>query len=202
MIILDTESTGLQQNQVCQLAWIEVVGSEIEPFNAFFAVDDMNPHAAAVNGFTVASLERLSGGHRFGEMADELAARLRGHRIVGHSISSDLRALRMEFDRAGILYKAAGQFCTMTYFAPVMNLRLDGSRRPKMPSLTELCDYVGIGKGEASELATSLYGSRSAAHDARYDVCATYLCLEKAEAKGLLRDLLPKEVGESGKRHV
>ena len=121
-----------------------------------------------------------------------LCDRLSGQKIVGHSISSDLAVLKAEFGRCGIRMPSYSRHCTMIHFRPVLNIRRAGQRRAKDPSLAELCLYLGVLPASVQGLSVRLFGAHTAAHDARYDVCATYLCIQKATEKGMIRGLLPE----------
>ena len=68
-IVFDIEATGLSEAQICQLSYLIVDDSGVVGKNQFFAVDDMNPDAEAVHGFSMEMLEELSGGLRFADLA-------------------------------------------------------------------------------------------------------------------------------------
>jgi DNA polymerase III epsilon subunit-like protein len=193
LIVLDTEQTGMRDNQVCQLAYVKIaLSGELTVGNKYFAVDEMNEHAFAVHGLSVSSLLRLSGGKRFKDSAREIANALRGARIAGHGIASDLRVLRSELFHANVAFFPEAQFCTMHHFAPIMRMRVPGQRRSKDPNLAELCHYLGVTSEIVSKLHNRLFGGDGAWHDARFDVCATLLCIEKATSAGMVRGLLPE----------
>jgi len=192
MIFLDTEQTGMKENRVCQIAYLTLRNGSLLGRNEFFQVDEMNRHAFEAHGFSVKGLERLSNYKTFKDKAESILEELAGHTIVGHNISSDIRVIRSEFSRCGMVFKPSGQLCTMTHFAPVMNIPQKGQFRPKPPSLSELCDYLGVRQSAIFSLSEQLYGDKGRPHDARYDACATYLCADAADRKGLIRGLLPE----------
>jgi len=194
MIILDTESTGQKENQICQLAYIRYDGGTACAINEFYAVDSMNEYAAEVNGFSVAQLAQLSGGTRFKERAETISGQLSGHMLIGHNVSSDIKVLRDEFRRAGVPFSPARKFCTMNHFTHILNINQAKSRRPKYPSLNDLCEYLNVRTPDISGLCEELFNYRGRQHDARYDVCATLLCIQKAEQAGMIRGLLTKAV--------
>lgn len=191
-MIVDTESTGTRESQVCQLAYIDLSSGKPEAGNMYFEVDDMSQHAFDLHGLSMTKLHRLSGGARFADKIPEIFGLLYGKRLVGHSIGCDVRAIHNEFVRADKEFPPIRQFCTMTHFAPIMNIHQEGQRKPKNPSLPELCKYLTVTEDEALGASCALYGVNTNHHDARYDVCATYLCVKHAEQRGMLRGLLPE----------
>lgn len=191
--MLDTEQTGTRDNQVCQLSCIGILPTgETSSANFYFSVDDMSEYATAVHKFTISTLSRLSNGARFKDSAREIAAKLRDCRIAGHGITNDLRCLKTEFARAGISFTPTSAFCTMKHFAPIMRIPVSGQRRPKDPNLSELCDYLGVTKDAIEKCEKIFFKESSRQHDARYDACATFLCIAKASNRGMVRGILPE----------
>lgn len=191
-MVIDTESTGTKDSQVCQFAYIDFSSGQPKAGNMYFEVDDMSSHAHDLHGLSMAKLHRLSGGQRFVDQLREVNWLLNGRRLVGHSVGCDIRALRAEFTRVGYMFPIVHQFCTMAHFAPIMNVRVEGQKRPKNPSLSELCKYLAVTDEEVLGASCGLYGVNTNQHDARYDVCATYLCLQHATERGMLRGFLPE----------
>jgi hypothetical protein len=66
------------------------------------------------------------------------------------------------------------------------------SKMPWNTSLSELCKYLGVDYKTVQEAARGLYGADMKWHDARFDVCATYLCIDRATQAGMIRGLLPE----------
>lgn len=189
-MVVDTETTGTKGNRVCQLAYLDFSSGKPEAGNMYFAVDEMSDYAKAVHGLSISDLLRLSEGKRFGDAAESIRALMCGKRIAGHNVSADISAIRGELERCGMGLKPEKQFCTMHHFAPIMNVRVEGQRRPKDPRLSELCKYLCVTENAVLEASRALYGADTRAHDARFDVCATYLCIEAAEKAGMVRGLL------------
>ena len=63
--------------------------------------------------------------------------------------------------------------------------------RPKPPRLEELCDHYQISEDMILTASSRWFAGGQAAHDARYDTAATFLCLAAAHRKGDLRGVLP-----------
>lgn len=190
LIILDTESNACVPNQICQLSYLTVDGGEVAGHNHFYAVDEMNPHAEQVHGFSMARLKALSGGRRFEDDADAVISELlSADRVVGHNVSHDLWAMQDALKPQGIHFAPKSIVCTMKFFAPIMGL-IDTKGKKKPPKLKELCLYFEL-KSDAIQEATERYfGECGRAHDARYDATATYLCLKAADEAGQLKGLL------------
>jgi hypothetical protein len=73
----------------------------------------------------------------------------------------------------------------MNRFTPILKLkRPRGPGSPKPPKLGELCAYYNIAPDSIADFCSEHFGSDSAAHDARYDAAATYLCLRAAITNG------------------
>ena len=193
IILFDTESTGLRDGQICQLAALIREDHALSARNLFFQVDDMNPEAQRVHGLSKEDLDALSGGVRFADCAEELLSLFSGADvIVGHNVSADLRALRAEFARLSMTLPPVRSFCTMNFFTPVTRLkRVYHTNRFKPPRLGELAEHYALAPERICETAASLFGESGAAHDARYDVTATYLSLLEAARSGDLKGALP-----------
>lgn len=192
LIVFDTEATDLVPGQICQLSYLIVDKGIITGKNMFFAVDEMSEGAQAVHGMSIEDLEELSGGERFADRAEEVFEDFcNADRLIGHNVSADDRYLRVEFERLGMKLPKIKTFCTMNYFTCVVNLkRKFNTGRPKPPKLVELTQFYALSEEEIAEKAAQWFGGGGAAHDARYDTAATYLCVEAGTKKGDLRGLL------------
>jgi len=165
MIVFDTEATDLAPGQICQLSYLIVEDGRVTGKNMFFAVDEMSESAQEVHGMSMEDLEKLSGGERFEDRAEEIfedfsAAKL----LIGHNVSADDRYIRVEFERLNMKLGKIKTFCTMNYFTCVMNLkRKINTGRPKPRSLRSWSSST------ASRLNTSRrrQGNGSAAADRR-----------------------------------
>ena len=60
MLFFDTETTGLNPGNICQLSYIIVDGDNMESNNYFFKVDYVEPGAQRVHGLSVDKLFKLS----------------------------------------------------------------------------------------------------------------------------------------------
>lgn len=135
-IVFDIEATGLSEAQICQLSYLIVDDSGVVGKNQFFAVDDMNPDAEAVHGFSMEMLEELSGGLRFADLASAIYAEFASANLfIGHNIAADVRYLQMEFARLDMKLPKIPTFCTMNHFTSDVNLKMKVNiGRPKPQS--------------------------------------------------------------------
>lgn len=192
LIVFDTEATDLVPGQICQLSYLMVENGSITGKNMFFAVDEMSAGAQAVHGMSIEDLDELSGGERFADRAQEIFEDFcSADRLVGHNVSADDKYIRVEFERLGMKLPKIKTFCTMNYFTCVVNLkRRINTGHPKPPRLEELVGFYQLTTEQVAEKAAQWFGGGGAAHDARYDAAATYLCLEAGTRKGDLRGML------------
>ena len=75
LLFFDTETTGIKPGNICQLSYI-TVDTSTKPqtttgHNFFFTVEDVEPSAEAVHGFSVEKLYELSNGMYFDDLVDE-----------------------------------------------------------------------------------------------------------------------------------
>lgn len=189
MIFLDCEATGNSASQICQLAYL-IVADGIAGKNFFFSVRDVEYHAEQIHGFSKGRLKALSHGRVFADDAQEIIEDFQNaDRLIGHNISADMRFLRLELDAHGLVFHGPETFCTMKFFTPIMNLPSSG-KRPKPPKLRELARYYELSDEAIAAFTCDCFGDPASAHDARFDVCATYLCVKAAQDAGDLRGLL------------
>ena len=191
-IVFDIEATGLSEAQICQLSYLIVDDSGVVGKNQFFAVDDMNPDAEAVHGFSMEMLEEVSGGLRFADLASAIYAEFASANLfIGHNVAADVRYLQMEFARLDMKLPKIPTFCTMNHFTSDVNLKMKVNiGRPKPPKLIELCEYFELTEEGIAAKAQEWFGDGNAAHDARFDTAATYLCVLEATRRGKLRGVL------------
>ena len=190
LIVFDTETTGLRENQICQLAYLIVTPDEVIGKNFFFTVDDMNSYAQEVHGFSREQLRRLSNGQRFEDKADEIHADFKAvDLVVGHNVSYDVKQIRDSLKRTGIKYSPKKTLCTMVFFTPIMKL-VDKQGKKKPPKLNELRRHFGLTERMVSKATQEIFRYCGKAHDARFDAVATYLCLVEANKTGQLKGLL------------
>lgn len=191
-IVFDIEATGLSEAQICQLSYLIVDDEGVVGKNQFFAVDDMNPDAEAVHGFSMEMLEELSSGLRFADLASAIYEEFASANLfIGHNIAADVRYLQMEFARLNMKLPKIPTFCTMNHFTSDVNLKMKVNiGRPKPPKLIELCEYFELTEEAIAAKAQEWFGDGNAAHDARFDTAATYLCVLEATRRGKLRGVL------------
>ena len=192
IIVFDTEATDLTPGQICQLSYLIVDGERVKGKNMFFAVDEMSEGAYEVHGMSIKDLDRLSGGERIEDRADEVFEDFENASLwIGHNVSADDRYLRVEMERLGRKLSKKKTFCTMNYFTGVMNMkRRVNIGRPKPPKLEELAEYYGLTPEFIAEKSAEWFGGGGAAHDSRYDTAATWLCVAAATKKGDLRGVI------------
>jgi DNA polymerase-3 subunit epsilon len=180
VLYFDTETTGLFPGQICQLAYIVETQCGVTSKNFYFAVDYVEPAAAAITGLTVPRLLVLSEGRMLGEYIDEIEADfLSADVLVAHNFNFDWSFMRAEFERHCKRFWFKEKFCTMREFTK--RLKLPSARGYyKYPSLEEFAAYYGITDSDASQLALTLFNDVYSAHDARYDASKMYLALTKA----------------------
>ena len=159
-IVFDIEATGLSEAQICQLSYLIVDDSGVVGKNQFFAVDDMNPDAEAVHGFSMEMLEELSGGLRFADLASAIYEEFASANLfIGHNIAADVRYLQMEFARLDMKLPKIPTFCTMNHFTSDVNLKMKVNiGRPKPPKLIELCEYFELTEEGIAAKAQEWFG--------------------------------------------
>ena len=159
----------------------------------FFSVEEMSQSAYEVHHMSMEDLQVLSGGEEFADRAQELMDDFsRADMLIGHNVAADDRYLRVEFERLGMKLSKKKTFCTMNYFTYVLGLkqRVGWSRHPKPPKLQELTEHYSLSEEYISQKAEEWFGGGAAAHDARYDTAATYLCVIEGTKKGDLKGVL------------
>lgn len=190
ILVLDTETNALFPGQVCQLSYVMADSEQLTTKNFYFMVDEMPAPSQAVHGLSLPVLEELSKGRLFYDDAPEILADLRSADVViGHNLDFDIRFIRAELSRCSMSYQHRHGLCTMYYFTRAAGL-LGRYGKPKPPSLKELAAFFAIDSETIIQWAQEHFGQVRGAHDARYDVSATYLCVVKAIEQGLLRNLL------------
>lgn len=194
IIVFDTEATDLVPGQVCQLSYLMVDGAGVQGKNLYFSVDSMNEGAQQVHGLSMDLLSELSGGLYFEDLAHGILDDFsRASLLVGHNVAADDRYLRVEMERAGLKLKKIATFCTMNYATGIIGLKRKVEiGRPKPPRLEELCQHYQVSEEIVLAASARWFQGGDAAHDARYDTAATFLCLEAAHARGDLRGVLPE----------
>lgn len=186
-IFFDTETTGFNPGNICQLAYIIKDEHTIQGKNFYFTVDYVEHGAEAVHGLSIKKLEKLSNKKRFSSFAYEIKSDFEDANIlVAHNYSFDERFLVSEFSNCQLDFKTNNYFCSMKYFTPICRLR--GRRSGyKYPKLEELAYFFGVGNEDVLKQTKKIFDSkRISFHDARFDIVTTYLCCLKAQEQRLL----------------
>ena len=86
-LILDTETNSYHPGQIAQLSYVLVDEnwSFVESQNYFFRVNEMDPYAESIHGFSTQMLEELSQGKQFSDWKDILVPILDAHTLVAHN---------------------------------------------------------------------------------------------------------------------
>ena len=181
VVYLDTETTNLNPGQVCELTCI-VEEDYIMQYakNYFFKVNEMDPGAQSVHGFSIEDLDRLSGGKTFADHKDEIYNMLNGATIVAHNAPFDIKFLSMELWRCGISFIQTEKLDTMEFFKPILKLPAKSLRYGpyKNPKLGEVINYLGIKEDKVKALTSKLFGDNETSyHDSRFDTTAMYVAV-------------------------
>lgn len=177
VVILDTETNKLQDPEIAQLSCI-FMGEDLKPtetLNIYFKLDYMSEGAYNVHGLSLEQLDKLSGGTRFRDIAEDLMEKLKDCLIVGHNIAFDMRVLNGELNRAIGKTLDNETSCTMLNYTPIIGLKTK-TGRAKWPKLVQVMNYLGRTDDYCLELCKKLYGDEETGyHDARFDTTCTYL---------------------------
>ncbi len=180
ILYLDTETTGLNPGQICQLSYVIQEGNKARAKNFFFSVDYVERSALAVHGFSTEILGRLSGGKGFESFIDEIEKDFNNASVIcAHNTSFDFKFLRKEFERSGRDFLPNADFCTMKKSVSACKLIRPNSGGYKYPRLNELCAHLGITDSEIQHFCKRLFGGEAGYHDARFDTTAVFLAVNK-----------------------
>lgn len=202
LLIFDTETTSLKPGQICQLSYITIDASkktqETTGHNFFFAVEEVDPSAQAIHGFSAENLYDLSNGLYFEDSCEEFLKDFEeADFIIGHNVNFDIRFLKHELDGLCIDYEPKNVFCTMQYYRDICKIPKSNGEI-KNPKLEEVIDYLGVTKDQISKKADELFQGSGDYHDARFDTAATYLTIiegfkKKKIRPGYFSELLKKK---------
>ena len=180
ILYFDTETTGLYPGQICQLSYIMQTKERVSAKNFFFSVDFVEPSAQSVHGFSVQKLKELSLGKEFSDFFEEISADFeKADLICAHNTSFDFSFMRKEYERLGQTFYTKNEFCSMKKSTPICKLLRKTGAGYKYPKLSELCLFLGISDSEISTVSSSLFGTETSFHDARFDTSALYLAVNK-----------------------
>lgn len=190
LLIFDTETTSIKPGHICQLSYITIDAStkpqQTIGKNYFFTVDEMDPAAEAVHGFSLEKLYDLSNGQYIEDLIEEFINDFsEADFVIGHNVNFDVRFLKLELETMGIDYEPKNMFCTMQYYKDICKI-LRPSGDYKNPKLEEVINFLGITKDQISSKADELFQGSGDYHDARFDTAATYLLIIEGLKKGYI----------------
>lgn len=191
LLIFDTETTSLKPGQICQLSYI-TIDSSTKPqktigHNFFFAVEEVDPAAEAVHGFSAEKLYELSNGKYFEDTVEEFLKDFEeADFLIGHNVNFDIRFLKHELEGLCIDYEPKNVFCTMQYYKDICNIP-NGYGSIKNPKLEEVINYLGITKDMITKKSNELFKGSGDYHDARFDTTATYLTIFEGFKQGKIK---------------
>lgn len=190
LLIFDTETTSIKPGHICQLSYITIDAS-VKPQvttgkNLFFTVDEMDPSAEAIHGFSLEKLYDLSNGMYIEDSVEDFINDFaEADFLIGHNVNFDVRFLKLELEAMGIDYEPRNTFCTMQYYKDICRIpRPSGDL--KNPKLEEVINFLGITKDQISKKADELFQGSGDYHDARFDTAATYLLIIEGLKKGFI----------------
>lgn len=191
ILFFDTETTGLNPGDICQLSYIISDNEDIQAKNFFFTVDYVEPGAQRIHGLSVERLKQLSNNKRFKDNFSEIKDDFNSVNIIaGHNISFDIRFIKSEFSTCNYNYDYDESFCTMRNFTSICKIPKAKGIGYKWPTLEELTDFFGVKHKDIVNASKELFNCNDIGfHDARYDIVATYLCYTIAAERGLIRQL-------------
>lgn len=181
IVYLDTETTGLNPGQICELS--AIVETDLQftlAKNFYFKVDTMTEGAYKTHGMSIEQLTELSHGETFGDHKDELLDLLSGATLVAHNIPFDEKFISQEFWRCGISFRPLDRLDSMEYFKPVLRLPARSKKYGpfKNPKLSEVIDYYGISHSKIGDFSQSIFGdSKRDYHDSMFDTTALYVMI-------------------------
>lgn len=176
IIFFDTETTGLTPGHVIQLSYIMLDGDNVIGKNFYFSVPFVPPEAVAVHGLSAEKLKILSNGRTFGEFLEEIDDDFRAADLtVAHNFAFDYKFMSAEFSYYERVFHYNESFDTMKKFTPLLKLPRQNGAGYKYPKLTELAEFFEIYPYDVSRRSAEIFKGGELAHDARYDVTATFM---------------------------
>ncbi len=176
ILFFDTETTGLTPGHVIQLSYIMLKGEKVTAKNFYFSVPFVPPDAVAVHGLTAEKLKILSGERTFGEFLEEIDDDFRAADLtVAHNFAFDYKFMSAEFSYYERIFHYSESFDTMKKYTPLLKLPRVGGAGYKYPKLTELSEFFDLYPYDISRRSAELFKGGDLAHDARYDVTATFM---------------------------
>ncbi|MBW6411237.1 3'-5' exonuclease [Clostridium weizhouense] len=192
LLFFDTETTGIKPGSICQLSYI-TVDADTKPQitkgkNFFFTVDEMEPSAEKVHGFSLEKLYELSEGQYFEDLVPEFIKDfLEADFLIGHNVNFDIKFLKHELSLLGENFIPNHSFCTMAHYKDICKIP-KANGEIKNPKLEEVINFLNITSEQITEKSNQLFKGSGNYHDARFDTTATYLTV----IEGLKKGYVPK----------
>jgi DNA polymerase-3 subunit epsilon len=188
LLFFDTETTSIKPGSICQLSYI-TVDADVKPQittgkNFFFTVDEMDPSAEEIHGFSLEKLYELSNGQYFEDLVpDFFDDFVNADFVIGHNVNFDVRFLKHELSSLGEDFNPKNVFCTMAYYRDICKIK-KANGEIKNPKLSEVIDWLNISTEKIAETSEKLFEGSGNYHDARFDTAATYLTVIEGLKKG------------------
>ena len=188
LLFFDTETTSIKPGSICQLSYI-IVDASVKPQittgkNFFFTVDEMDPSAEQIHGFSLQKLYDLSNGQYFEDVVSEFIEDFTSSDfLIGHNVNFDVRFLKHELSLLGEDFTPQNSFCTMAYYRDICRIPKSNGEI-KNPKLSEVIDWLNISSAQITETSEKLFEGSGNYHDARFDTAATYLTVIEGLKKG------------------
>ena len=188
LLFFDTETTSIKPGSICQLSYITVDAS-VKPQvttgkNFFFTVDEMEPSAEEIHGFSLEKLYELSNGQYFEDLVPDFYDDfVNADFLIGHNVNFDVRFLKHELISLGEDFNPKNVFCTMAYYRDICKIK-KANGEIKNPKLSEVIDWLNISAEKIAETSEKLFEGSGNYHDARFDTAATYLTVIEGLKKG------------------
>lgn len=181
IVYLDTETTGLNPGQICELSMI--VEDDLKFTSAhdiYFKVSEMTEGAQNVHGLSIEDLKILSNGLEFKDHKDELLNILNGATLVAHNLPFDEKFISQEFWRCGISFTPANRLDSMKYFNPILRLPARSKKYGpyKNPKLVEVMEYFRVSPEKIGAFSNEIFNKKSSGyHDSAFDTTALYIMI-------------------------
>ncbi|OOM74299.1 DNA polymerase III subunit epsilon [Clostridium puniceum] len=188
LLFFDTETTSIKPGSICQLSYITVDAS-VKPQvttgkNFFFTVDEMDPSAEEIHGFSLEKLYDLSNGQYFEDLVPDFYDDfVSSDFLIGHNVNFDVRFLKHELISLDEDFNPKNVFCTMAYYRDICKIK-KANGEIKNPKLSEVIDWLNISTEKIAETSEKLFEGSGNYHDARFDTAATYLTVIEGLKKG------------------
>ena len=198
LLFFDTETTSVRPGNICQLSYI-TVDTSTKPQqtigkNFFFTVDNMDPAAEQVHGFSLEKLYELSEGLEFLEQLQEFMSDFfDADFVIGHNVQFDVKFLKHEIDSLyndGMIdttWQPKRTFCTMAFYKDICKIPSVHSNGIKNPKLSEVISFLNITDEQIANKANELFQGSGNYHDARFDTAAVYLMVIEGMKKKYIK---------------